>query len=178
MKNNILKNIKIDSEEKVYKDFRRLNAKGYSCQILLTTKRIVIYSHGIFMSRGRRAKQKRMNEIKISTISRIEYYIEYIKNRIWVRLLGLLLLGGALYAGYLLYMGRIPVPDIIPFQPYIKYIAVGVVAFITFIMMFRVRKTLYFILTSSANDKTTLKFDVNKYNETAIKYIASKIKTN
>jgi len=108
----------------------------------------------------------------------MEHYIEYVKNRFWVRVLGFLLMAGALYAGYLLYMGTIPVPYIVPFQPYIKYIAVGVVVFITFIMMFRVNKTLYFTVTSGANDKTVLKFDVNKYNETAIKYIASKIKTN
>jgi len=178
MKNNILKNIKLDNEEKIYKDFRKLNAKGFSCQILLTTKRMIIYSHGMFLSRGRKAKQKRMNEIKISTINRVEYYIEYVKNRFWVRLLGLLLLGGVLYAGYLLYMGTIPVPDVIPFQPYIKYITVGVLSFIMLILMFRVRKTLYLSLSIGNSDKVILKFDVNRYNETAIKFIASKIKTN
>lgn len=178
MKRNILNNIKLDTGEKIFKDFRKLNAKGYNCQILLTTNRLIVYSYGIFMSRGKRAKQKRMNEISISTIHRVEYYIEYIKNSIWIRLIGFLLFAASLYAGYLLYMGRIPVPSSIPFQPYIKYVAVGVVVFITLIMMFRVRKTLYFTVNSGATDKTTLKFDVNKYNETAIKYIASKIKTN
>lgn len=178
MKNNILKNIQLDKGEKIYKDFRKLNAKGYSCQILLSTKRMIIYSHGIFLSRGKRAKQKRMNEIAINTIHRLEYYIEYIKNNIWVRLVGFLLFAAALYAGYLLYMGRIPVPASVPFLPYSKYIAVGIVVFITLIMMFRVRKTLYFVISSGANEKTTIKFDVNRYNETAIKYIASKIKPN
>ncbi|HPJ23437.1 MAG TPA: hypothetical protein PK113_00860 [Bacillota bacterium] len=178
MKRNILKNIKLDSGEKIFKDFRKLNAKGFSCQILLTTKRIVIYSYGIFMSRGRRAKQKRMNEISLNTIHRLEHYIEYVKNRLWVRLLGLILMLGALYAGYLYYFGDLPRPDVIPYQPYSAYGAVGLIVLIALTMMFRVRKTLYFTINSGANEKTLIKFDVNRYNETAIKYIASKIKSN
>lgn len=178
MKRNIIKNIQLDNNEKIYKGFRKLNAKGFSCQILLTTKRLIIYSHGIFMSKGKKARQKRMNEISLSTINRMEHYIEYIKNNIIIRILGLIFLLGAAYAGYMMYMGQLVIPDIIPYQPYSKYGAVGLVVLLSLIMMFRVRKTLYFIIKSEGDDKTLIKFDVNKYNETAIKYIASKIKTN
>ncbi len=178
MKRNIIKNIKLDKNEKIYKDFRKLNAKGYSCQVLLTTNRLIIYSHGIFMSKGKRAKQKRMNEIGLSTIHRMEHYIEYIKNKIWVRLIGLILLLGTAYVGYLVYFGQLEVPSIVPYQPYSSYTALGFLAFISLLLMFRIRKTLYFIINSGMNEKTTIKFDVNRYNETAIKYIASKIKTN
>ncbi len=179
MKKNILKNIQIDHGEKVFKDFRQMSAKGYTCQIILTTRRLIIYSYGLFMSRGRRAKQKRMNEISLKTIHRIEYYIEYLKNNIWIRLTGFVLFLAALYSGYLLYMGRITIPEsILPYQPYTKYIAVGIVVFITFIMMFKIHKTLYFNINSGSNERTTLKLNANKYNETAIKYISSKVQTS
>lgn len=177
MKNDILKNITLDKGEKVYKDFRKMNAKGYSCQILLTTKRLIIFSNKMVLSKGKRAKRKRMNEIDLNSIHRMEYYIEYIKNNIWVRLIGFILMLGALFAGYLLYMGRIPVPDIIPFQPYIKYVAVGLVVFICLLMMFTIRKTLYLVINSGANEKTVEKLDVNKYNELAVRYIASKVRS-
>ena len=177
MKNDVLKNITLDKGEKVYKDFRRLNAKGYSCQILLTTKRLIIFSKGMVLSRGKKARRKRMNEIDLNSIHKMEYYIEYIKNNIWVRLIGFLLLLGSLFAGYMLYMGRIPVPDIIPFQPYSKYIAVGVVVLISLLMMFTIHKTLYLVINSGANEKTVEKLDVNKYNELAVRYIASKVRS-
>ncbi len=177
MKNDILKNITLDRGEKIYKDFRKLNAKGYSCQILLTTKRLIIFSKGMVLSRGKKARRKRMNEIDLNSIHRMEYYIEYVKNNGWVRLIGLLLFLGGLFAGYMMYMGSIPVPDIIPFQPYSKYIAAGVIVLIGLLMMFTIRKTLYLIINSGANEKTVEKLDVNKYNELAVRYIASKVRS-
>lgn len=177
MKKNILKNITLDKREKIYKDFRKLNAKGYSCQIVLTTKRLIIFSSGLAMSRGRKSKQKRMNEIDLNSIHRLEYYIEYVKNNIWVKLIGLLLVVAALAAGYFFYMGRIPLPASIPFLPYSKYTAAGVLAVIGLVLMFSIRKTL-FMNIEAVNSKTSLKFDVNKYNELAIRYLASKIRPN
>ena len=177
MKRNILKNITLDRGEKVYKDFRKLNAKGYSCQVLLTTKRLIIYSKGMALSRGRKAKHKKMNEIDLNSIHRLEYYIESIKNRVWVRIIGLLVFAGALYAGYALYMGTISVPTTaLPYQPYTTYAAAGFLGFIGLIMLFRVSKTLYLKINSGANEKTVEKFDVNKYNELAVRYIASKVR--
>lgn len=177
MKRNVLKNIQLDANEKVYKVFNKINAKGYACQILLTTKRLVIFSRG-FLLGSRRTKQKRMNEIDLNAIHRLEYYLEYTKNNIWVRLIGFVLFLAALAAGYFLYMGTIPVPASIPFQPASKYVAVGFLVFITFIMMFRVEKTLFVLINAGLNDRTTLKLDVNKYNELAIRYLASKIRPN
>ena len=178
MKKNIIKNITLDKGEKVYKDFKKMNAKGYACQILLTTKRLIIYSNGMILSRGRKAKRKRMNEIDINSIHRLEYYIESIKNRVWVRIIGLLVFAGALYAGYALYMGTISVPTTaLPYQPYTTYAAAGFLGFIGLIMLFRVSKTLYLKINSGANEKTVEKFDVNKYNELAVRYIASKVRT-
>ena len=130
------------------------------------------------LSRGKKAKRKRMNEIDLNSIHRMEYYIEYVKNNIWVRLIGLLLFLGGLFAGYMLYMGRIPFPDIIPFQPYSKYITAGIVVLIGFLMMITVRKTLYMKIVSGADEKTVEKLDVNKYNELAVRYIASKVRSS
>ena len=175
MKRNILKNIQLDRSEKIYKDFRKLNAKGYACQIVLTTKRLIIYSFGRAMSRGKKAKQKRMNEIDLNSIHRLEYYIEYLKNSIWVRLIGFIIFALALGGGYMLYMGQLSLP--IPYQPYSKYVLAGFVALIGLLMMFKLRKTLYLII-SFGQSKSTYKFDVNKYNELSIRYIASKIRPN
>ncbi|MCK4552218.1 MAG: hypothetical protein KAU02_04810 [Tenericutes bacterium] len=177
MKKNILKNITLDRGEKVYKDFRKINAKGYSCQILLTTKRLIIFSKGMVLSRGKKARHKRMNEIDLNSIHRLEYYIEYIKYNIWVRLIGFLIFAGALFAGYMLYMGKIPVPASIPYLPYTKYAAAGLIALIGVFMMVRVSKTLYLKINSGTNEKTIEKFDVNKYNELTVRYIASKVRT-
>lgn len=177
MKRDILKNIQLDNKEKIYKDFRKLKAKGYMCQIVLTTKRLIIYSFGIAMSRGKKTKQKRMNEIDLHSIHRLEYYIEYLKNSIWVRLIGFLLLIAGIAGAYFFYMGRISLPAVIPYSPYNKYILSGLISFIGLLMMFTISKTLYLNITSE-NNKTTLKFKVNKYNETAIRYLASKIRPN
>ncbi|MBN2540581.1 MAG: hypothetical protein JXB08_03545 [Bacilli bacterium] len=177
MKNNIMKNIQLDRGEKIFKDFRKMNAKGYTCQILMTTRRLVIFSSGR-LTRGKNARVKKMNEISLKAINRTEYYIETVKNNIWVRLIGFLMMLGALYAGYLLYMGRIPVPASIPFQPYIKYVAVGAVVFITLLMMFVGHKTLYFDIYTEGNRKPIInKLNVNKYNEVAIRYLVSKVQT-
>lgn len=179
MKNNIMKNIQLDNREKIYKDFRKLNAKGYNCQILLTTKRLIIYSKGFWRNKGKKSKQKRMNEIDLNSIHRLEYYIDYIKNNIWVRLIGFLVLLGGLAAGYFLFMGTIPVPSFVPAVtlPYAKYAFAGLIAIIGMIMMFRTRKTLHLIIESHQS-KTHQEFDVTKYNELAIRYLASKIRPN
>lgn len=178
MKKNVIKNITLDKGERVHKAFKKMNAKGYSCQILLTTRRLIIYSNGMILSRGRKAKRKRMNEIDINSIHRLEYYIESVRNKIWVRLIGFLILIAALAATYVLYMGIYEIPEtILPYQPYTKYAAAGFLGFIGLIMMFRVSKTLYLKINSGANEKTVEKFDVNKYNELAVRYIASKVRT-
>ena len=119
-----------------------------------------------------------MNEIDLNAIHRLEYYIEIIKNNIWVRLIGFILFVASLGLGYALYMGMLPVPSSIPFLPYSKYIAAGVIGFIGLMMMFTRRKTLYLNINAGNSDKTVVKFDVNKYNELAIRYLASKIRPN
>ncbi len=175
MKNNILRNIKIDSNEKVYKEFRKIKAKGHYCEILLTTRRVIFYSHGKFLTRGKKIKKRGMNEIDIKSVRQLEYFIEYVKNNIWVRIIGLILTLGALYLGYAFYMGIIHLTSLVPYQPYTKYGLVGLIILIGMLMMFIVRKTLYLKIVSGLQDKTTIKFKANKYNELAIRYIASKI---
>jgi Zn-dependent protease with chaperone function len=172
-----MKNITLDKREKIFKDFRNINAKGYSCQMLITTKRLVIYSNGVVNSRGKRAKQKRMNEIDLNSIHRLEYYIETTRPHFFIRILGLLIFVGAAYAGYLLYMGRIAVPASIPWQPYIKYVASGFLAFLGLLIMLTKNKILYLKIISGADQKTIEKLDVNRYNELAVRYIASKVRT-
>ena len=178
MKNNILKNITYDKigGEKIVKEFRNLSAKGYLCQMVLTTKRLSIYSKAKVSIKGRKGKRKRMNEIDLNSVHRLEYYIDYERNGIILKLIGFLIFVISLYVGYLLYFGRIALPSSIPFQPYIKYVTTGILALIGLVIVFHVDKTLYLIINSGNNDKTMEKFVVNKYNELAVRYIASKLR--
>jgi len=179
MKNNIMKNIQLDNREKIYKDFRKLNAKGYRCQIVLTTKRLIIYSKSSWKLSGRRLKRKHMNEIDLNSIHRLEYYTDYIKNNIWIRLIGFLVFLAGLAAGYFLFMGRIPVPSFVPAYtlPYAKYAFAGLIALIGLTMLFKTSKTLH-LKIEDRQSTTHERFDVSKYNELAIRYIASKIRPN
>lgn len=175
MKNNILRNIQLDLNEKIFKEFRKVRAKGHYCEMLLTNRRLIIYSHGMFQNRGKKVKKRGMNEIDLKSIRQLEYYIETVRNKFLIRVIGLILVLGSLALGYAFYMGMIAVPSALPFQPYSKYGIVAILILIGFLMMFTVRKTLYLKVVSGLQDKMVLKFFVNKYNELAIRYLASKI---
>lgn len=173
MKNNVLKNVIIDSSEKVYKDFPKLSGKDFFCQIVLTTKRLIIYTYGNMTAKGRKVKKRGMNEIDLKSITHIEYYLEYVKHALWVRILGFVLALASLALAYVIYAQIITIP-VYPYSSILNYVAAGLILVISLIMMFKVQKTLYFIVKSGLNDTTRLSLKANKYNELALKYLASK----
>ena len=177
MKNNVSRNVTLDASEKVIKNYKGLKAKGYLVQILLTNKRLVVYTYGYYLSRGRRTRQQRMNEIDLKSIHRFEYYIEYINNRLLVRFFGFLLFLASAYAIYMLYVGNLLLPPY-PYSAYLNYVGAGLIMLIGLLFMFHVRKTLYMIIRSGLEEETKCDFKENKYNETALRFLAGKIHVN
>jgi hypothetical protein len=174
MKNNILKNVTLDTNEKIMKDFRKLKAKRRFCQIMLTTKRLIIYSIGASLSEGRKVKRRKMSETNLHAIHQFEYYIDYSRNRIWVRLIGFLLFVGAIVGGYIL-LRNLWTPPVYPYSQIGNWVILGVVALIGLLLWLKIRKTLFIKIKSDLNDVTTIVLKVNKYNELTARYLASKI---
>ncbi len=178
MKKNILRNIQLDDNEKLYKEFRKVRGKSNYYEMLLTTRRFIVYSHGIFLDRGRKTKMRKMIEIDIKSIRKLEYGIEKPRKSFLAILIGIVLLIASLALGYAVYMGIIKVPRAFPFQPFSKYIILGLLGIIGLLIMFTTNKTLYLTVVSGLQDKPPtlkLEFMVNNYNELAIRYLASKI---
>lgn len=174
MKNNILKNVTLDLSEKILKDFRKLKAKRRFCQIMLTTKRLIVYSMGPSLSEGRRVKRRKMSETNLNAIHQFEYYIDYSRNRFWVRLIGFLLVIAAIGGAYVL-IRHLWTPPAYPYSAIGNWVILGIVALIGLWIWLKVRKTLYIKIKSDLHDVTTIVLQVNKYNELTARYLASKI---
>jgi hypothetical protein len=174
MKNNILKNVTLDSNEKIMKDFRNLKAKRRFCQIMLTTKRLIIYSMGPSLSEGRKIKRRKMSETDLNAIHQFEYYIDYSRNRFWIRLIGFLLVIAALGGAYILYR-QLWTPPAYPYSAIGNWVILGLVAIFGLSLWLKVSKTLFIRIKSDLYEVTTLVLKVNKYNELTAKYLASKI---
>ncbi|MBU1145631.1 MAG: hypothetical protein KJ971_07230 [Firmicutes bacterium] len=177
MKNNITRNITLDKNEKILKNFKGLKAKGCLAQFLLTDRRLVLLTYGLSLTRGRKTKQRKMNEIELKSIHRFEYYVEYINHRFLLRLLGLLIFLGSAYAVYLIYAGQLTIPEY-PYSYYLNYAGAGLLMLIGLSFMFKVKKTLHLKIKSGLEEKTSLALKANKYNELALRYLASKIHLN
>jgi hypothetical protein len=174
MKDNVLKNIIIDSGEKVYKDFPKLKGKDYLIQIVLTTKRLIFYTYGNFINKGKKIRKRGMNEIELKSITHVEYYVEYIRHALWVRLLGFILAIGSIGLAYAIYASLVAIPAY-PYSGILNYVGAGLILLVALIMMFKVSKTLYFQVKSGLNDTTRIKLHATKYNELTMKYLASKM---
>jgi len=175
MKKDISRNVTLSSDEKVIKHFKNLKAVGTDAQIMLTTKRLIIYTKGMAFNRGKKVRQKLMNEIELRSIHRFEYFEEETKNPIVVRLIGLVIFAALAYGFYLYYLGTFSVPSY-PYQSlYVDYALFAFVAFLSFMLMFRVKKRLYMKVKSGLQEITSLRFYSNKYNELSLRFLAGKI---
>jgi len=177
MKNNIAKNVTLDPNEKVLKDFPKLRAKSSFCQIMLTSKRLIIYTFGIASNKGRRVRRKLMHETDLRAINQFEYYIDYYRNPIWARILGFILFALGIAGAYAIYANLYPFPTY-PYSLYGNYAIAAIIALIGLRLLFRLRKALSVKIKYGLNDIFSLYLRVTKYNELAIRYIASKIHVN
>lgn len=173
MKNNINKNIMIANDEEVYKEFPKLKGRGYFCQVVITTKRLIIYTQGNSMSSNRKIKKRGMNEIELKSVTNTEYYLQYIKNSFFVRLIGFVFLIGSLILGYGIYQELLDIPAY-QYSEIINYVVLGIVFLLGILLMFYIKKILFFRVVSGFNIITELELQPTKYNELALKYIASK----
>jgi hypothetical protein len=115
-----------------------------------------------------------MSETNLHAIHQFEYYIDYSRNRIWVRLIGFLLFVGAIVGGYIL-LRNLWTPPVYPYSQIGNWVILGVVALIGLLLWLKIRKTLFIKIKSDLNDVTTIVLKVNKYNELTARYLASKI---
>lgn len=175
MKNDISRNVALNSGEKVVKHFTKLQAIGMNAQVMLTTKRLIIYTRGIALSKGKKVKRKMMNEIDLSSIHRFEYYQDSKKYPLLIRALGLIIFAGAAVAFYLYLKGSLTFPAY-PYQMiYTDYAVFGIGALLGLILIFHTKKLLQMHVKSGLQESTSLTLDSNKYNELALRYLAGKI---
>ncbi len=183
---NLLSQIKLSKDEKVYYDFNKLKGKNNDCRILLTTKRLIIYNDGIYYQNKRKVRKKGINEIQRSTITHIEYYIEYIKAHYIAKMVGFVLL----VAGLVLAVFNFSKSPLLPVLTETSFIVSGqyillndliyyggafVLAIIALNLMFKSKKTLIFKVISGHLDDYMIHLKKNKYNEDAIKRISTKL---
>ena len=173
MKNDIKKNILIDTDEKIYKEFPKLKGLGHFCQITLTTKRLIIFTEGFRVTKYRKTKKRGLNQIELKSITNMEYYLEYIRHTFFARLIGFVFAIGAIILAYGIYANIVTAPAY-AYSGYINYGLLGLLLIIGLIMMFGVKKILLFKVTSGFNNLTELSLKPNKYNELALRYLASK----
>ena len=114
-----------------------------------------------------------MNEVERKSITNLEYYLEYKKNNFWVRFIGLIFIIAAALLAYGYYAALLNLPAL-PNANIIYYGLSGIILLFGLILVFRVKKTLYFKAVSGFNNMVELELKATKYNELALKYIASK----
>ncbi|MFO7969023.1 MAG: hypothetical protein ACQERX_02965 [Bacillota bacterium] len=178
MNKNIVKNIKLINNEKIYSDFRKLSGKNNTSRIVITNKRLIIYKDNIFHEKKRKVREKGMDEIDINTITHIKYFVRYIGGTYISKLIGFILAIGGLVAAVLIYFGGITVPTILSVAYYNRlafYIISGILFLIGFIVFFYRKKTLHLVVISGYEHNTEVILKARKYNERAIRYITSKL---
>ena len=105
MKNRITRNVSLENGEVIQKEFRNLKAKNKQCSILVTDRRLIIYTFGPELSKGKRVRRQVMNEIDLRSIHRFEYFYEIQARSVAFRVLGLVLFLSGLILAYLTYIG-------------------------------------------------------------------------
>jgi len=176
MKKNIQGNVILQKNESIQKNFTNLKAKNRLCSMMLTTKRLIIYTFGPEIERGKKVKRRIMNEIDIRSIHRFEYYLEYPRGTGFKRFIGFLLVvifGAILYGNYSGLLASY-LPIVVDYTLYI-YAGGAFFLLIGLIMLFKSRSILALKIKSGMEEKTSLYFFPAKRNEEALKFIAGKI---
>jgi len=176
VKNKITRNIMLNSGEVIVKEFKNLKAKNKICSMLLTDSRLIIYTFGPELVKGRRVRRQVMNEIELKSIHRFEYFYEFHNRSVVLRIIGLLLFLVGAYLAYANYSGTVRgyFPQFAPYWLYV-YGAAIVVATIGLSMIFSTDKVLFLLIRSGMEEKTNLLFLPTKDNELSLRFIAGRI---
>ena len=173
MKNNIKQNILIGKDEEIYKEFPKLKGIDYFCQVVVTTRRLIIYSQKNAITSNSKVKKREMKEIELKSISHMEYSLVYNSNSFIVKLLGFILAVGSIILAYGIFQNLVNVP-VYAYSGILNYVILGLVFLIGLVMILKIRRVLYFKVISGFNIPTELELKPTKYNELALKYLASK----
>ena len=176
MKNKLIRNVSLEPAETILREFRNMPAKGRLCSMLVTNYRLIIYTYGKEIVKGRSVRRQAMNEINLHSIHRYEYFYESVYFKLLVRFFGLLLFFAAAFLVVATYMGAltITVPGV-ALMWYHIYAIGGLLALLGLYFMFHVNKTLYLKIKSGMAEVTAIEFFPKKINEEALKYIAGRV---
>jgi cytochrome c biogenesis protein CcdA len=117
-------------------------------------------------------KKRSMSEIELKSISHSEYSLIY-KGSFFLKLLGFILAIGSLILAYGIFRQLLTVPTY-QYSEILNYVVLSLIMIIGLVLMFRIKKFLYFKVISGFNVLTELELKPTKYNELALKYLASK----
>jgi hypothetical protein len=176
LKNKLIRNVNLEKTETLLREFRNMPSKSRLCSMLVTNHRLIIYTYGRELVKGRYVRRQAMNEIELSSIHRYEYFYESIYFKVLLRMFGLLLFLGGAFVAVANYMGAlsITIPGFVV-EWYYPYVAGLLLVFLGMHLMFHNSKTLYLKIKSGHAEVTALDFQPRKVNEEALKYIAGRI---
>ena len=172
MKNNVRQNILIGNDEEIYKEFPKLKGIDYFCQVVITNKRLIIYTQKNSAKSSTKVKKRSMIEIELKSISYSEYSLESKKPFI-INLIGFILAIGAVILAYGIYKQIITVP-VYQYSEILNFVSLGLVFMIGLVLLLRIKSFLKLKVISGFNITTELKLKPTKYNDLALKYLASK----
>lgn len=186
MNRNLLKTIKLAKGEKVFYDFKKLKGKNSDSRIVLTTNRIIVYDDGVYFEKKRKVRRQGINEIQRSTITHIEYFVEYLKSTYIAKVVGLVLFLAGGLLGVLWFTGFEEIPSLsegafvmssvtVMVNDLVYYGLAGIFVIIGLIVIFKSKKTLFFRIVSGHTDEYVIRLKKNKYNELAINKISTRL---
>jgi hypothetical protein len=176
VKNKITRNVNLDRGEVIQKEFKNLKVKNKVCSMLLTDRRLIVYTFGPELVKGRRVKRRIMNEIDLKSIHRFEYFYEFQNRSVVARVIGFIAFVIAAVVAYSTYSGLAVryFPSASPYGIYL-YGAALFLAVVGLSVVFATDKKLVLQIRSGMEEKTDLLFYPNKANEFAIRFIAGRI---
>lgn len=186
MNRNLIDNIKLSKDEKVYYDFNKLKGKNSDCRMVLTTKRLIIYNDGNYLENKRKVRRKGINEIQRSTITHMSYFIEHVGGSYLKKLLGFIFALVGLVGAVLTLTKAAILPILtnlnmtilemwVSLNDVIYYGGSLILIIIGLIMLFKTNKTLLFKVVSGHMDDIEIQLDNTKYNQEAVRRISTKL---
>ncbi len=176
MRNNVAKNVILEKGESIQREFINMPMKGRNGSILVTNKRLVIYTRGLARVRGKTVRRMMMNEIDLASIHRFEYFYDARHVHWFFQLIGLafILAGigfiGVIYLGYL----TITIPGLV-MQWYYPYVVGFIAVLLGFIFLTATTRALSMVIKSGTTEETKLEFYPRESNEKALRYIAGRV---
>jgi hypothetical protein len=176
VKNKITRNVTLNRGEVIQKEFKNLKVKNKICSILVTDKRLIIYTFGRELVKGRKVKRQIMNEIDLNSIHRFEYFYEFQSRPLLLRIFGFLLFVVGAFLAYANYSGTaVAYFPVLATYTYYVYGGAALLVIVGLVTIFSTDKLLKMQIRSGMEEKTDLIFFADKYNELALRYIAGRI---